>query len=137
MEIAGYKITHELHDGAASTVWRARRISDEAPVVLKLLKEAYPAPDHIAAFRREYEMLRSVDLPGVVRAHALERVDSRWMIVCEDFGGESLSRLGLAGKMSLPRFTALALSLAETLGALHQRHVMHEDVNPANIVLNP
>jgi PAS domain S-box-containing protein len=59
------------------------------------------------------------------------------MMVLEDFGGESLHRLGLAGTLDLASVLKLAIAVAEILGQIHQRYIMHKDVNPSNIVLNP
>lgn len=52
-------------------------------------------------------------------------------------GGDSLQRLKLAGMLDLDSFIQLAITITEILGQIHQRHIIHKDVNPANIVLNP
>ncbi len=135
--VSGYQMIEHLYESSNSLVYRAERLSDATPVILKLLKEAYPSPERIAWFRREYEVTRSLHLPGVPRAYSLETDHDRWLMVLEDFGGESLTRLGLAGHLRLPRFLSLATEITDILGQIHQRHTMHKDLNPSNIVFNP
>jgi serine/threonine protein kinase len=80
-------------------VYRAQRASDQQPVVLKVLRDT--APERLAAFKREYDLLRTLNLPGVVRAYGLEHEADAWIMVLEDFGGESLTRLQLGGRLAI------------------------------------
>ncbi|MCB0166358.1 MAG: AAA family ATPase [Anaerolineae bacterium] len=137
MTSADYRITEKLYESGNSLVYRARREVDDRPVVLKMLKEAYPSPRRIAWFKREYEVTRSLDVAGVIDVYGLESDQNRWVIILEDFGGESLARLNRAGKFSLDDFLKLALNVTEVLGQIHQQQIIHKDINPANIVLNP
>jgi len=105
-------------------------------VILKLLNQDFPSPERIAWFTREYEVLRDLHLPGVVAAYSLEHDQQRPMMVLEDFGGESLHRLRLAGTLDLAGVLRLAIGVAEILGQVHQHYIMHKDINPSNIVLN-
>lgn len=135
--ISGYNITEKLYDSANSLVYRGTRQSDNLPVILKVLKEDYPSPERIAWFKREYEVTRNVNLGGVPHVYDLETDHHYWVIVQEDFGGESLRRLGIAGTMPLPNFLELAIRVTDILGQIHQQRIMHKDINPANIVFNP
>lgn len=135
--LSGYRITEKLYEGAQSLVYRSIRQSDGLPVVLKVLKEADPTPERVAWFRREYDLLRYLDLPGIAKVYGLERDQRLLMMVLEDFGGESLTRLRLAGHLDLEHFLELALSITEILAGIHAAQVIHKDLNPANILLNP
>jgi predicted ATPase/signal transduction histidine kinase/CheY-like chemotaxis protein len=134
--LAHYHGTEQIYESNRSLVYRATRSSDACPVILKMLKELYPSPERIAWFKREYNLTRSLHLPGVPRVYALETYQNRWLLVEEDFGGESLSRLHLAGTLTLYDFLQLAIELTDIIGQIHQHHVIHKDINPANIVLN-
>jgi predicted ATPase/class 3 adenylate cyclase/tRNA A-37 threonylcarbamoyl transferase component Bud32 len=135
--ISEYEITEELYESSNSLVFRGHREADNQPVILKMLRQTYPLPEKIAWFKREYEITRNLDLAGVVDAYSLETDQQRRVMALEDFGGESLARLGLAGKLTLTEFLPLATQLSDILGQLHQRRIIHKDINPSNIVLNP
>ncbi|HEY1014574.1 MAG TPA: AAA family ATPase, partial [Herpetosiphonaceae bacterium] len=139
--LANYTVGGSIYESANSLIYRGRRAEDGLPVVLKLLKDPYPAPEQIARMSREYEIVRRLtdggDLPGVIRALALEADHQRPVIVFEDVGGQSLAQQGMAGKLELADLLRLAITVADTIGQIHQRQVIHKDINPSNIIYNP
>lgn len=137
LKLPGYQIGAQIYESTNSLILRGYRETDEHPVILKSLKDVNPSLERIAWYRREYEVTRNLHLPGVVQAYALLIDQQRLVMVLEDFGGESLAKLKLAGKLSLEAFLKLAISITDTLGQIHAAKVIHKDINPSNIVLNP
>ena len=138
MEIAmsNYRIVRQLYESSNSLVYRAIRDADQQPVILKMLCEAYPSPERIAWFKREYEVTRHIGLDIVPLMYALKQQDNRWIMEMEDFGGDALNLLKAAGKLSVRDFLALAITITEILGQIHQLRMIHKDLCPANIVWN-
>ena len=137
ISISGYQITEELYESSNTLVYRGQYNVGNQPVILKILKRTHPPPEEIAGFKREYEITRNLNLTGVVDAYNLETDQHRWVIVLEDFGGESLARLNIAGEFALAEFLTLAIQVTDILGQIHQQNIMHKDINPSNIVFNP
>lgn len=135
LELTGYEVGSQVYRGPASMVYRAKRRSDGRPVVLKVLGEDYPSPERIARFKREFEVTRLLK-QATIEALELLRDGRRYVMVLEDFGGESLRTLGLAGRLDLRAFLELAIALCRGLEGLHQRRVIHKDITPGNILLN-
>lgn len=138
--LANYAVGSSIYESANSLIYRGRRAGDGLPVVLKLLKDPYPSPEQIARMSREYEIVRRLaaggELPGVIKALALETDHQRPVIIFEDVGGQSLAQQGIAGKLGLAELLRLAIAVADTIGQLHQRQVIHKDINPSNIIYN-
>ncbi len=134
--ISGYEVLEKLYESTNSLVYRGRRIVDSQPVILKMLKQAYPPPEKIAWFKREYEITKNLQLTGVPNAYSLENDQNCWVIVLEDFGGESLEQMQ-SRQFTLTEFLTIAIQLVEIVGQVHQQQIMHKDINPSNIVLNP
>ena len=143
--IPGYEITEELFESPNTLVYRARDGSNGRSVIIKLLRETHPSTEDVAWFQREYEITRSLNpgisssepVPGAVELYELESSRERVMMVLEDFGGQSLDRSIRSDPFSLNDFLAIALQVVDTLGQVHDRRVIHKDLNPSNIVLNP
>lgn len=135
--IAGYHIKEQIYESRHSLVYRACQGEENLPVILKMLKQAYPPPKKIAAFKREYELTRSLRLAGVIRAYSLATDQHRPVMVLEDFGGESLTWILQSRRFSLDEILSLALRIADILGQVHRHQVTHNDVNPSNLILNP
>ncbi len=135
--IPGHQINETLNTGERTIIYRGIRETDGLPVILKVLKETYPSPKRIAWFKREYEILKRLHLDGVVQVYDFLTYQNRLVITLEDFGGQSLAQLIKLRPLRITEFLPIAIKLVETLGEVHQRQVIHKDINPSNLVYNP
>ncbi|MFO0756796.1 MAG: AAA family ATPase [Byssovorax sp.] len=133
--LPAYEVLKRAHGGRRSIVHRARRTSDGHPLILKSLAMDAPSADDAARFRREFELLRSLEGAGTVLVHGMEAVADQPTIVMDD-GGEALSTILGSRRIPLDEALALAVSTARALGALHRRGIVHKDIKPANIVVS-
>ncbi|HEY2929336.1 ATP-binding protein [Piscinibacter sp.] len=133
MVIAGFEAVDEPCTTPAWQIRRARRLGDDAFVLVKLLQPENAAPAQLAHFRQEYELLRTLDVPGIVKPLALVWDQGRSAMVLEDFEGRSLEGMLDTGKLNLQTGLGIASALANTLAGLHAAGVVHQDVRPTNI----
>ncbi|MDZ8240539.1 MAG: AAA family ATPase [Nostoc sp. ChiQUE01a] len=138
---AGVAIQSKIYESSASLVYRGIRVQDNLAVVVKILKQDYPSPQELTRYRQEYEITRFLNLEGVVKAYSQQEYQRTLVILLEDFGGESLEqwkhkRTGFF-PMPLTTFLPFAIALTDILGRIHAANVIHKDINPGNIVLNP
>ncbi len=136
-EFPGYGRCEAIYESRSSLVCRGLRERDGQSVVLKLLRGSHPGNRALARFRQEYELLRDLHGPAVVQAFGLEEHGNSLVLVLEDFGGESLKKLSEQRRFALDELLAIFVEVAGALDGLHRRHLVHKDVNPANIVYNP
>jgi len=134
--IPGYRIDDKIYESSQSALFRGIHEDDDRPVILKRLNDEYPTPQKVVRFRREYAMTRDLDLDCVVKTFGLEEIGNTLAMILEDFGGQSLDRSLSGQRLELPSFLALAVQIAMALGEIHQRQIMHKDINPSNIVWN-
>ena len=157
MEIAanlkGYQIAEQLYAGSRTLVYRGVRESDQCPVVIKLLRTAFPSFNELIQFRNQYTIAKALtdlirqDLPqalaSVVRPLALEAYGNTYALVMEDFGGISLQELlkqveTMGGSpQALSDFLQIAIQLAIALEGLYRHRVIHKDLKPANMLIHP
>lgn len=135
--LPGYEVFEKYHESDRSVIYRARCRSNQVPVLLKMLRQEYPSPRVLARFRREYDILRSLNLVGVLQTYGMETCQQSPVLVLEDFGGKSLHDWLQQQSFNLDAFLTLALKITSTLGEIHQHNLLHKDINPSNIVLNP
>jgi serine/threonine protein kinase len=82
-------------------------------------------------------------LDGAITAYGLEPYQRTLVIIFEDFGASSLKllmdeRMRVGTRATpLQEFLSLAIQIAQSLGAIHAANIIHKDINPTNIVLNP
>ncbi|MCT7982385.1 AAA family ATPase [Laspinema sp. A4] len=135
--IPGYQILDLIYESNNSMVYRGVRLADHQPVILKLLKQDYPTPEELRRYQQEYEITHNLQLDGVGISLQLERVQNTPLIIFEDFGGESLAHWKGDRSLTLEEFLPIAIQVADCLEQIHAAHIIHKDINPANIVLNP
>ncbi|MEH2441390.1 trifunctional serine/threonine-protein kinase/ATP-binding protein/sensor histidine kinase [Nostoc sp.] len=136
-----YRISEQLYAGSRTLVYRAIRETDLTPVVIKLLQQEYPSFNELLLFRNQYTIAKNIDIPGIVRPYSLEPHRNSYALVMEDFGGISL-RDWMNGKMggkqsSLTEFLEIAIALSDILDGLYRHRIIHKDIKPANILINP
>jgi predicted ATPase/class 3 adenylate cyclase len=134
--LPGYKPSSVLAQRRGLAVVRARRVEDDRPVILKLLVEDDPSLEDLARLRHEYELTRRAAGDSVVTAYELREERGTAALVLEDIGGDSLAHLLAERPLPLETFFDVALHLAQALARLHERRIIHKDINPSNIVLN-
>ncbi|PQJ95796.1 serine/threonine protein kinase [Chromatium okenii] len=137
MLLSGYQTQSLLYESANSEIYRAIKAADGQKVILKVLKQNYPTPSEIARYKQEYELTSQLDLDGVIKTYGLEKHQNTFIIIVEDFGGTSLSELLSDRDLSLVDFLLLAIKIANSLVQLNANHIIHKDINPANIVFCP
>ncbi|MEH2256758.1 AAA family ATPase [Nostoc sp.] len=140
-KLLNYRISEQLYAGSRTLVYRAIREADQLPVAIKLLLLEYPTFNELLLFRNQYTIAKNLDLPGIVRPYSLEPYRNSYALVMEDFGGISL-RDWLNQKMAnnqytLTEFLDIAIALSNTLDGLYRHRVIHKDIKPANILINP
>jgi WD40 repeat protein len=134
--VPGYEVLGELGRGGMGVVFRARQLKLDRLVALKMiLAGSHAGPDELARFRTEAEAIARLQHPNIVAVYEVGEHGGLPFFSLEFCPGGSLDRK-LAGT---PLPTAEAARLVETLAravqAAHDRHVLHRDLNPANVLL--
>ncbi|BAY28182.1 serine/threonine protein kinase with two-component sensor domain [Nostoc carneum NIES-2107] len=139
VSIPGYRISEEIYNGSRTIVYRAVRESDSVPVVIKLLKNPYPSFSELLLFRNQYTIGKNLNSPIIIQTYSLESFQNGYMLVMEDFGGISLKDYFTKNQRvtSLEEFLVLAIALCEILDLLYHERIIHKDIKPSNILINP
>lgn len=135
--VAGqYRMMQRMGSGASGVIYAARRMSDNFPVAVKLLRAA-SAHDAIASdrLRREAEALGLSWHPNVVEMIDQGHLpDGTSYLVMELLHGETLaSRLKRVGKLGEAEAFAMAIQISDALVAVHAAGVVHRDIKPSNL----
>ena len=137
--ISGIAIQDKIYESSNSLVYRGIR-DDGSAIIIKMLKQDYPSLQELIRYRQEYEITRSLNLEGVVKAYSQQDYQRTLVILLEDFGGKSLEQWMRQRSdfcpMPVSTFLRLAIKLTDILGGIHAAQVIHKDINPGNIVLN-
>ncbi|MEH2369353.1 trifunctional serine/threonine-protein kinase/ATP-binding protein/sensor histidine kinase [Nostoc sp.] len=140
INIPGYRIYDLLYNGSRTVVYRGYRETDSLPVVIKLLKNPYPSFSELLSFRNQYTITKNLNSPLIVQTYSLQAYQNGYALVMEDFGGISLNDWRVREtqqSISIKEFLEIAIALCNTLDILYRERIIHKDIKPANILINP
>ena len=137
IELEGYAIIDALTVGEGIAVYRAVREGDKTPVTIKWAEKVAGESTREPRLRNELTISQSLESAGVIRALGLERNWKGTALILEDYGGVFLNEHLKNRTPDLESFLRWAIRLCEILGEIHQANIIHKDINPSNIVVNP
>ncbi len=136
LSIPGYQITEVLHTGARTLVYRGYREQDRQPVIFKTVSGEAATPRNLALLQHEYALTKDWQENGQLRSCALLTQANAQVLILQDIGAIALDQVLARQTLSLATFLMLAQAFAEKLNQIHQRHLIHKDINPSNLVVN-
>src|SRR4028119_438068 len=137
--LTGYQTLDPLYSGTRTLVYRAFRTNDKQPVAIKVLRSNHPSFSELVQFRNQYTIAKNLNLPGIIETYSLEAYQNSYALVMEDFGGIPLNKWMERGESAptLNEFLQVAIDLSDTLDILYRHRIIHKDIKPANILINP
>jgi serine/threonine protein kinase len=141
--IGSYEITGALGAGGMGEVYRARDTRVKRDVAVKVLPELFARDaDRLARFRREAQVLASLNHPNIAALYGVEDSDAGRALVMELVEGPTLADLisrvsakrgRSGGGLPLDEVLSIARQVTAALEAAHDHGLIHRDLKPGNI----
>jgi serine/threonine-protein kinase len=129
-----YEIVSPIGAGGMGEVYRARDTKLGRDVALKILPESFVHdPDRVARFRREAQVLASLNHPNIAAIYGLEEENGSQFLILELVEGATLEQRLKSGPLPLEEALTVARQIADALEAAHEKGIIHRDLKPANI----
>ena len=134
-----FKLEEQVGSGGMSTVYRAFDQTLERTVAIKLMHRSLSGdPDQLERFRREARAAARLSHPHVVTVIDAGEDDGHPYIVFEFVAGETLkSRMKRTGPLPVVEAVAYGIEIGRALGAAHEQRLVHRDVKPQNVLIDP
>jgi serine/threonine protein kinase len=144
-EIAGrYQVIQRLGAGAFGTVYKAKdKILGRVLAIKTIRLEGLAAQgasleELLDRFQREAQVSAQLKHPNIVTIYDIGDADGLSYLAMEFIDGVGLDRvIANEGKLTVERAAMLAAQVADALDFAHRNHVVHRDVKPANIMIEP
>jgi len=134
--VGSYDVRAVLGAGGMGHVYLAHDTKLNRDVALKMLPGAFASdPDRLTRFRREAQVLASLNHPNIAQIYGIEEAAGAYGLVLELVEGPTLADRIAEGPIALDEALIIARQLADALQAAHDRGIVHRDLKPANIKL--
>jgi Tol biopolymer transport system component len=129
-----YQVVAKIGEGGMGEVYRAHDTNLGRDVALKVLPPAVALePERIARFRREAQVLASLNHPHIASIYGLEESPGGFALVLELVDGPTLADRLVHGPLRLDEAWPIARQVSEALEAAHDNGIVHRDLKPGNI----
>ena len=134
-----YKILGHLGSGGMSSVYLGEHILMQRRVAIKVLpRKRLEKAIYLERFIREAQAIAALDHPNIIRAYDFDHEGDVHYIIMEYFPGENLQAIVDRDKtVPFPRIVNILRQTADALSHAHAIGVIHRDVKPSNILVNP
>lgn len=136
-KIPGYKILGKLGAGAMATVFKAKQLSLDRMVAIKVLPRRYTSnPQFIERFYAEGRAAAQLNHPNIVQAYDVGKAGEYHYFVMEFVDGSTVyDEIVRNKRYSEKDALDIAIQIAEALQHAHERGLVHRDVKPKNMMM--
>ncbi|PWT92911.1 MAG: hypothetical protein C5B55_05465 [Blastocatellia bacterium] len=136
--LAHYEIISQIGAGGMGEVYQARDGKLNRLVAIKVLLSAFAQDEErLIRFKREAQVLASLNHPNIAAIYGLEESEGIRALVMEFVDGQTLADRIAPGPIPLDEALVIAKQIAEALEAAHERGIIHRDLKPANVKVSP
>lgn len=138
-QIPGYHLLEKLGQGGMGLVYKAKQLSMNRLVAIKLLHQRLVAnPQYLENFTREAHVAAKLSHNNIVQAIDVGSAGDLHYFVMEYVEGTTLRKLLDGGKIYNEREALeIVIQIAQALDHAHRRQLVHRDIKPGNIILTP
>jgi hypothetical protein len=134
--VPGFEILSELGRGGMGVVYKARQVSLNRFVALKMiLAGPHAGADHLARFRVEAVAVARLQHAGIVQIHEIGSHGGHLYLALEYVAGGTLGRQCAGRRLPPAEAARIVAALARAVHYAHQRGIVHRDLKPGNVLL--
>src|SRR5881398_106208 len=135
-----YDVKEVLGMGGMGVVYRAFDRELQEPVAIKTLRPETLAGESVALerFKQEIRLARKISHRNVVRTYDLGEVNGMYYLTMEYVEGTPLNQLiSSRGRLPVPVTLTVGKQLCRALEVAHEQGIIHRDIKPHNMVVEP
>ncbi len=132
-----YEIVGRIGKGGMATVYRARQITVQRDVAIKIIStDLAEDPQFMARFEREAQVIANLQHPRILPVHDFGHEGEIAYLVMRLIEGESLYTRLRRGPLSLRQASKYVDQVGEALDYAHAQGVIHRDLKPNNVLID-
>lgn len=138
--LPGYVLEERLLESPPHVIYTAKTEQEGLPVVVKTLLDKYPLREDLSSLKREYRIASKLDFEGIVNIYdLLDTENGNLAMVMQRFGISLFEFSQSFANRIIPvnQFLPILIKIVRILGKIHDSKVIHKDIVPRNILIDP
>jgi serine/threonine protein kinase len=137
--IGKYIATDIIGRGGYSIVYKGVHTDLNRPAAIKMLKHNLATDsDFLSSFRSEAQTIASLNHENIIRVYDIEELYRTIFIIVEHLEGETVDDLlGRSKTIPMRRIVDFLIQICSGLSYAHERGIVHQDIKPANLFVQP
>jgi len=138
-EAKGYELIEEIGTGVSAVVWKAKCLTNDEIVAVKVLDLEEHEPEHLDEIRREAQTMSMLSHPNLVKYHcSFVHEKTLWVVMPYLAGGSALNLMKWAhpGGFEEPVIACIVKAVLKALDYFHRNGNIHRDIKAGNILLD-
>jgi tRNA A-37 threonylcarbamoyl transferase component Bud32 len=132
-----YEILEEIARGGMGVVYKARQMSLNRPVALKMiLASELATPEARQRFRAEAEAAANLQHPNIVAIHEVGEHEGKQYFSMDFVVGKNLAEIVRGNPLPAERAASYVKTISEAIHFAHQRGTLHRDLKPQNVLID-
>jgi eukaryotic-like serine/threonine-protein kinase len=137
-QVGDYEILGEIARGGMGVVYKARQISLNRLVALKMvLHGPFSSEEFVQRFKAEAQAAAGLHHPNIVGIYEVGEEDGLHYFSMEYIEGSNLADLTREKPLNVTRVARLLKTISEAVQYAHNQGILHRDLKPSNVLVDP
>ncbi len=133
-----YELFEEIARGGMGVVYKARQVSLNRVVALKMiLSGQFATAADVQRFRTEAEAAANLSHPNIVAIHEVGLHEGQHYFSMDFVDGKNLAELVREGPLSARQAAQYIQVIADAIHYAHEKGILHRDLKPSNVLIDP
>ncbi|MDX1958336.1 MAG: AAA family ATPase [Leptospiraceae bacterium] len=135
--VQSYRVLEKKYESIKSVVFSAIDETKKKNVFLKLHNTDHPDPKSLLRYQLEFSIGKNFNHEGIIEYIEIIKQGNNLVIVTEDFNGITIGSFFASNELDINLFVELSKQIVIALEEIHSKNVVHKDINPQNIIIDP
>ncbi len=126
----------KIYESQNSIIYKGKYLEFDEQVLIKTLNSKFINDKKIDCFDNEFEITKKLEIYGVRKALKNIKKNGKNILILEYFNGITLKKFFSKKKINFSKYLKIVSKISQIIGEIHNKNIIHKDINSNNILLN-